>query len=876
VSVRRSTFLGRDAELERLAGLVGEHRLVTVTGAGGIGKSRLVEERLAAFRTADRPVLVASLTNVEPGADADALSGELGMPSPEALALSVCDIDALVVLDNCEHVVAGAADFARRVLDAAPRVSVLATSRVPLGLEAEQLLVLEPLALPGFDDHDGLGSPATALFVDRALAAGAGWERTDEVVAAIQELCRRLDGLPLAIELAAARTRALSPVELLELMERRLDTLHARHPDRPERHRSLRAAIAVSVDLLDEESRDFFNALGVFAGPFDLELAHALAGPVPGDRLHTVDLVGELVERSLVVAIPAGSRTRYRLLELVAEYAADQLDGAGTWDATCEQFATVMMAEADHIIVEGTRAWTDTLVARSSALFGNIAAAIDWCLLHDATPDRAFRLYLATYATVHQTRAGDVRALGERILTRWPREVAPWRAEATCVLATAYAIASGTDRARFLARAALADAALTGIGRVLTHRALLFAALAQRDNDAALEQAQRGRAEAESEGAGAFAREFAGTEAALLDCTGNSAAGVALAGEVVAASRAAGDPITEVWGLLVGATIAIRGGRYDEARALLVTADTVVVGGWWGGMLRRTWALLESFEHGWDAARPKWRVAAQRAARLGDLGELARTLRAASHFADDPSIVDALRALPVTTEVSLLPALYDDDGGPVIPTPEVVVAFRNAIALLGDDSAPRLPNQSTAPAPARYEIAHTGDLWELTYRSGPVRVRDLKGLHDIARLLERPHAEIHCLELVGAATVAGDAGPALDERARREYQARIVELQTEIDDARAANDPVRAERAETELDRYVQQLSEAFGLGGRARATGSNSERARSAVTYRIRAAVKKIAEADPELGRHLDNTIRTGTWCSYQPEGETQWVLTM
>ena len=874
--MRRSTFLGRDAELERLTGLVNEHRLVTVTGAGGIGKSRLVEEGLAALRTAARPVLVASLTNVEPGADADALSGELGMPSPEALALSVCDVEALVVLDNCEHVVAGAAEFTRRVLDAAPHSSVLATSRVPLGLEAEQLLVLEPLELPGFEDQDGLDSPATALFVDRALAAGAGWERTNEVVAAIQELCRRLDGLPLAIELAAARTRALSPVELLELMERRLDTLHARQPDRPERHRSLRAAIAVSVDLLDDDSHAFFNALGVFAGPFDLDLAHALAGPVPDDRLYTVDLIGELVERSLIVAIPAGSRTRYRLLELVAEYAGDELDAAGTWDATCERFATVMMAEADHIIIEGTRAWTDALVARSAALFGNVAAAIDWCLLHDATPDRVFRLYLATYATVHQTRAGDVRALGERILTRWPREVAPWRAEATCVLATAYAIASGTDRARFLARTALADPALTGIGRVLTHRALLFAALAFRDYGTALEHAQRGRIEAGREGAGAFEREFAGTEAALLDATGDAAAGAALASEVVVASRAVGDPITEVWGLLVGATIAIRGGRYDDARTFLETADTVVVGGWWGGMLRRTWALLESFERGWDAARPKWRFAAQRAAQLGDLGELARTLRAAAHFADDPRIADALGALPATTEVSLLPALYDDDGVPAVPTPEVVVAFRNGIALLGEDTPGAARTTEAAPERVSYSMTRTGELWELTYRAGPVRVRDLKGLHDIARLLERPHAEIHCLELVGAATVAGDAGPALDERARREYQARIVELQTEIDDARAANDPVRAERAETELDQYVQQLSEAFGLGGRARATGSNSERARSAVTYRIRAAVKKVAEADPELGRHLDNTIRTGTWCSYRPEGDVQWVLTM
>jgi predicted ATPase len=525
--VRRSTFLGRDAELIRLGNLVAANRLVTVTGAGGIGKSRLVEELDTGARFGDR-VYVAALAEVEPKADAAVLSCTLGMPSPEAFALSIGDGDALVVLDNCEHVAAGAADFAGRLLDATTNVTLLATSREPLGVDAEQLLVLEPLALPALDDADALASAATALFLDRAAAAGASWERTDDVVAAIQELCRRLDGLPLAIELAAARTRVLSPVELLELMEQRLDALQARHSDPSGRHRSLRAAIAMSVELLDDDTRAFFCALGVFAGPFDLDLAHALAGPIPGDRLHTVDLIGELVERSLVVAEPAGNRTRYRLLELIAEYAGDELEAAAVWDATCERFTAVMLHEADAIIAESTRAWSYQLVARCGQLFGNLVAAVDWCLVHDETPDRAFNLYLATYATVHQARAGEVRAVGERLLTRWPREPAPWRAEATCVLAAAYAIASGTDRARSLASVALADPALTGIGRVLCHRALVFAALAVNDFSAALEHAQLGRTEAERIDAAPFARELMGCEAALLDATGNKGAGLAM------------------------------------------------------------------------------------------------------------------------------------------------------------------------------------------------------------------------------------------------------------------------------------------------------------------------------------------------------------
>jgi hypothetical protein len=133
---------------------------------------------------------------------------------------------------------------------------------------------------------------------------------------------------------------------------------------------------------------------------------------------------------------------------------------------------------------------------------------------------------------------------------------------------------------------------------------------------------------------------------------------------------------------------------------------------------------------------------------------------------------------------------------------------------------------------------------------------------------------VHSLELVGGSHVPSGAGPILDEQARRAYERRIRDLQGDIDEARAANDPVRAERAEAELDALLRALSEAFGLSGRARATGSAAERARSAVGWRIRAALRQAAEVHPALGRHLQNSVHTGTWCSYRPESTVAWTI--
>ena len=167
-----------------------------------------------------------------------------------------------------------------------------------------------------------------------------------------------------------------------------------------------------------------------------------------------------------------------------------------------------------------------------------------------------------------------------------------------------------------------------------------------------------------------------------------------------------------------------------------------------------------------------------------------------------------------------------------------------------------------------------GELWTLAFQGISVQLTHQKGFNDLARLLQRPGVELHCLELSDRPAEMTGIQPVLDERARREIQARARELQQDIDDADASHDLVRAERAREELDRLVELVSGSLGLGGRSRALGSVAERARSAVTWRIRSGIKKINNAHPRLGRHLENAVRTGTFCVYQPEAPIEWAL--
>ena len=203
-------------------------------------------------------------------------------------------------------------------------------------------------------------------------------------------------------------------------------------------------------------------------------------------------------------------------------------------------------------------------------------------------------------------------------------------------------------------------------------------------------------------------------------------------------------------------------------------------------------------------------------------------------------------------------------------------AAHRRVGLVGDPP-PLGDRVAAAPAPeppptGEAAMTDEGATWAVTFGGTTRRLRDSKGLRDLAVLVSQPRREVHCLELAGGTDVGGDTGPALDERARLAYQQRLRDLQEDIEEARAANDPARAERAEAELDALVEQLTQAFGLSGRSRRRGAAAERARSTVTTRIRAAIRQAREVHPELGHHLQHSVRTGIWCSYAPEHPVHW----
>ena len=216
----------------------------------------------------------------------------------------------------------------------------------------------------------------------------------------------------------------------------------------------------------------------------------------------------------------------------------------------------------------------------------------------------------------------------------------------------------------------------------------------------------------------------------------------------------------------------------------------------------------------------------------------------------------------------------------------LAVEMHARIGLVGDP--PPLTDTlvgPSAPAPVPAAVAaaaatggpllvHEGATWALAFGGRTVRVRDSKGVRDLAVLLAQPDREVHSIELMGGVDVGGAPGPVLDSAARQEYERRIRSLQEDVDDARQANDLVRAERAEAELDALVDQLSRAFGLGGRDRAAGAAAERARSAVTWRIRAAIRAVSALDPDAGAHLAASVRTGTWCAYRPDPPLTWQV--
>ena len=330
--VQRSTFIGREEDRRRIRQELEANRLVTLTGVGGTGKTRLaIEVAHDLSDAAPGGIFFVDLARLADGALVwEAFAAGLdfapdgGAEVPEQVTGRLRSKRALLLVDNCEHVLDDAAEAIDAVLAACATVRVLATSREGLGLDGERVIPVNPL---GTDADDDRGSPAVRLFLERAASAhGTTFGAAD--VAAIHEICVRLDGLPLAIELAAARSAVLAPVDLLARLEDRFRLLTGGRRGKRNRQRTLEETIAWSYDLLDADERALLRRLAVFPAAFDL--ARAAAVTEQADETATLDLLESLAARSLLqIERIAGGGIRYRLLETIREYAQVKLVDAG-------------------------------------------------------------------------------------------------------------------------------------------------------------------------------------------------------------------------------------------------------------------------------------------------------------------------------------------------------------------------------------------------------------------------------------------------------------------------------------------------------------------------------------------------------------------
>jgi predicted ATPase/class 3 adenylate cyclase len=377
-------FVGRDRELSQVRALVESSRLVTLTGAGGCGKTRLGLQAAAELLDGSGDgvwlVELAAVTDEDEVASAICqalgVAAQPGRSALEALLDTLTPQDVLIVLDNCEHLIGGCAKTADAVVTRCPRVHVLATSQEPLGIGGEAIYRVPSLSLPAPGDWNpeaAASSDAVALFLERARAQGVDLV-VDEVTAPlVVSICARLDGLPLAIELAAARLRSLSLADLAGRLDQRFRLLTGGSRTAPERQQTLRATVEWSYSLLNAAEQSVLGRLSVFAESFDLGAAEAVCGFGDIEPFDVAGLLGSLVDKSLVAADPAGPGLRYRLLETIRQFAAELLAQAGLDEAAvaaahCADFLSLAETAAPHLTGPGQGTWLARLDADQANL----------------------------------------------------------------------------------------------------------------------------------------------------------------------------------------------------------------------------------------------------------------------------------------------------------------------------------------------------------------------------------------------------------------------------------------------------------------------------------------------------------------------------
>ncbi|MCP3904878.1 MAG: protein kinase [Planctomycetes bacterium] len=403
-----TSFVGRSGQLRDLAKLVSEARLVSLTGTGGAGKTRLALElaRRVQARFPDGAYLVELAAITNPGLVATAIATTLGVQDRprtttlEVLAEHLASRTMLIVIDNCERLLDGVSDVLVRLLAAAGSLRIIATSREALKIPGEHAWPVPSLDVPS-DDTPGdiAAAESVILFADRARAVRPAFELTASNAGAVARLCRRLDGIPLAIELAAAQVRGLTPEEIDERLDDRLRLLALEARGVAARHRTLRAAMDWSYEAITDSERRMLRALSVFAGGWTIDGTVAVCGPGGSvedggdlDDLGVIDLLTRLVDKSLVIADHAGGESRYRLLETVRQYAAEQLDAAGETGEVHARHLDFYVDLVERVEPELTGGTQGVILARLEAEHDNVLAALDRCGEIDGGGERALRM----------------------------------------------------------------------------------------------------------------------------------------------------------------------------------------------------------------------------------------------------------------------------------------------------------------------------------------------------------------------------------------------------------------------------------------------------------------------------------------------------
>ncbi|HEY3218358.1 MAG TPA: tetratricopeptide repeat protein [Candidatus Limnocylindria bacterium] len=848
-----TALVGRDEDLRRVRALFDrEHRrLVTLTGPGGSGKTRLAIAAAAdladLFTDGVHFVDLSALRDpaLVPAAIAQQLELRSERDATAAIIRAIGDRRMLLVLDNFEQVV-DAAPVVAELLGACAGLATIATSRRPLGLRWESEWPVRPLAAPD----------AVTLFLDRARDADPTLALGRDTRQVVAEICDQLDRLPLAIELAAARVRTVPPRLMRTQLEHRLAFLDSGARDLPDRHRRLANTVAWSYELLSDEDRRLFRAVSVFAGGFTETAARfVLDLPAAGVR----DALGFLVECSLLQLVEHEPQRRFAMLETIREFAAERFE-------TEDAHAVVRRRHAEYFAGIAERAepelWGSEQVARYRELereHDNARAALAWCIEHREA-DLALRLVAALWTLwfTHGYLAEGARWMDAALrLPGWTSA----RHRALAALRTGDVMSARGDHESAAALIAEARALFdelhddAGVRQAMESEAFTAMERGQWEHAASVYESLRDLART------------AGDGDVLATATRNLASVERGRGDLAAAERLYEESLP---------LLAAVGRTRHIAHVLQYLAHLVQRRGDLGRAVDLSRQSLERFQAlgGVRCFGEELQDLALLAARAGQAERALRLFGAAAGVrAQIELALTALEQREHDEAIAVARSVVGRDAERVLSegrAMRVEDALEYAHDTLDAVGGPAPARPAVPAAPQTAQLRREGDVWSVGFAGQSVRLNDSKGMRYLARLLREPGRELHALDLAGAPDAA-PAGQArveiIDPEARAAYRERLRDLDAEESEAERFGDSERAARARSEREFIAAELAAAFGLGGKARTAATDAERARVAVTKAIKAALARIATASPALGRHLDATVHTGTFCSYTPD---------